>query len=289
MPVSNARSHQKKTIRQRSNNCAHAEMPFLVSDECICLNNGILFARPLNSKSVMAVSASGELCENYEDRLNDIHQPIVLSTLDNMEIVFGGEWMVDILSMSQATTLFSFLDYQAESRSVIAEPRVADTNTSLLMHTAHNLAILVDDECKSLIGVLILTLLKPQEQHLENLFLFVRNVESYWVAHFLLSLIMNEDKESDSHKIGNASKIYGVSESYFRKLCRHAFTWGPKKQLRLWRAAHSALQLIEKDNSIAAIAGNNGYASSSHFSTEIKSLFGITPKEFKKLEGLLHE
>lgn len=289
MLVSNAQCHQKNIMRQRVNDSANAEMPLYVSDECIDLNNGVLFARPLNSESVMCVSASGGLRENYDDRLNNILQPIVLSTLNNMEIGFRGDWMVEILSMSQASTLFSFLDYQAKSRSVNAEPRIGETNTSLLMHTERNLAILVDDECKSLMGMLIFTLLKPQDRRLENLFSFVRNVESYWIAYFLLSQVMNGDKESDSHKIGNASKIYGVSESYFRKLCHHAFTRGPKKQLRLWRAAHSALQLIEKDNSIAAIAGNNGYASSSHFSSEIKSLFGITPREFKKLEGLLHE
>lgn len=289
MLVSNAQCHQKNIMRQRVNDSTNAEMPLYVSDACIDLNNGVLFARPLNSESIMSVSPSGELRENYDDRLKNILQPIVLSTLDNIEIAFRGDWMVEILSMSQATTLFSFLDYQAKSRSVNTEAREGETNTSLLMHTERNLAILVGDECKSLMGMLIFTLLKPQDRRLENLFSFVRNVESYWIAHFLLSQVMNEDKESDSHKIGNASKIYGVSESYFRKLCHHAFTRGPKKQLRLWRAAHSALQLIEKDHSIAAIAGNNGYASSSHFSSEIKSLFGITPREFKKLEGLLHE
>ncbi|PKC36083.1 AraC family transcriptional regulator [Pantoea ananatis 15320] len=289
MLTSNTQCHQRNIMRQRVNDSANAEMPLYVSDERIDLNNGVLFARPLNSESVMSVSASGELRENYEDRLNNIPQPIVLSTLDNMEIAFRGDWMVEILSMSQATTLFSFLDYQAKSRSVNAAPCVGETKTSLLMHTERNLAILVVDECKSLMGILIFTLLKPQDRRLEILFSFVRNVESYWIAHFLLSQVMNEDKESDSHKIGNASKIYGVSESYFRKLCYHAFTRGPKKQLRLWRAANSVLQLIEKNNSISVIAGNNGYASSSHFSSEIKSLFGITPREFKKLEGLLHE
>lgn len=289
MLVSNVQCHQENIMWQRVNDGVNAKMPLYVSDECIGLNNGVLFARPLNSKSVMSVSTSGELRENYDDRLNNILQPIVLSTLDNMGIVFRGDWMAEIMSMSQATTLFSFLDYQAKYRSVNAESRDGETNTSLLMHTERNLAILVNDECKSLMGMLIFTLLKPQDCRLENLFSFVRNVESYWIAHFLLSQVMNEDKESESHKISNASKIYGVSESYFRKLCHHAFTRGPKKQLRLWRAAHSALQLIEKDNSIAAIAGNNGYASSSHFSSEIKSLYGITPREFKKLEGLLHE
>ncbi|WP_200885967.1 helix-turn-helix domain-containing protein [Aeromonas hydrophila] len=267
----------------------HAEMPLFVSGECFFLKNGVLFARPLSSESTMVVSTSDELRENYENRLNNILQPIVLSTLDNMEIIFGGDWMVEILSMSQVATLFSFLDYQAKTCSVISEPFAGETNTSLLMYTERNLAILVEDERKSLMRMLIFTLLKPQGHGLENLFSFVRNVESYWIAKFLLSRIMNENDESDCHKIGNASKIYGVSESYFRKLCNDAFTQGPKKQLRLWRAARSALQLIEKDNSISSIAGNNGYASSSHFSSEIKSLFGITPREFKKLGSLLHE
>lgn len=288
MLTSNTQCHQRNIMRQRENDSANAEMPLYVSNESIDLNNGVLFARPLNSESVMSISASDDLRENYDDRLNNILQPIVLSTLDKMEIAFRGDWIVEILSMSQATTLFSFLDYQAKSRSVNAAPREGETKTSL-MHTERNLAILVGDECKSLMGMLIFTLLQPQDRRLEILFSFVRNVESYWIARFLLSQVMNEDKESDSHRIGNASKIYGVSESYFRKLCYHAFTRGPKKQLRLWRAAHSVLQLIEKNNSISVIAGNNGYASSSHFSSEIKSLFGITPREFKKLEGLLHE
>lgn len=229
MLVSDTQCHQKNMMRQRVNDSTLAEMPLHVSDECIDLNNGVLFARPLNSEAVMAVSASAELSENYDDRLNNILQPIVLSTLDNMKIAFEGDWMVEMLLMSQVTTLFSFLDYQAKSRSIIAEPCVGETNTLLLIHTERNLAILVEDECKSLMGMLIFTLLKPQGCRLENLFSFIRNVESYWISHFLLSQVMNEDKDSDSHKIGNASKIYGVSESYFRKLCHHAFTRGPKK------------------------------------------------------------
>lgn len=289
MLISNTQCHQKNMMRQRDNDSKLTGMPLNVSDESIELNNGVMFARPLNSEAVMAVSAPGEMRENFEDRLNKITQPIVLSTLDKMMITFGGKWVIEMLSMSKAATLFSFLDYQAESRSVTFEPCAGKTNSSLLMHTERNLAVLAADECKSMMGMLIITLLKPQDRRLESLFSFIRNVESYWIAHFLLSQVMNEDNESDNHKIGNASKIYGVSESYFRKLCHHAFTQGPKKQLRIWRAAHSALQLIEKDNSISAIAGNNGYASSSHFSSEIKSLFGITPREFKKLEGLLHE
>ena len=288
MGVSDTQSHQKDMRRSIDDEKIKGKVIHF-SDVCIDLNDGLLFARPLNSEAAISVSASGELRGNGGAHLDNIRRPLVLLTLKNMKVVFQGSWMVEILSMSQVTTLFSFLDYQAKSRRFIPEPRVVQTNDALLMQTDRDMAILVNDEHKMLIEILISNLLAPQDSRLENLFTFIRNIESYWVSYFLLSQLMNDDKESDNQKIGKASKIYGVSESYFRKLCQHAFTRGPKKQLRLWRAAHSALQLIEKDNSISVIAGENGYASSSHFSTEIKSLFGITPKEFKKLEGLLHE
>ncbi|AHM72782.2 helix-turn-helix domain-containing protein [Yersinia hibernica] len=289
MLISDIQCQQRNTMRQRGDDGEFIAMPLNVNDEIIKLNNGVLFARPLDNESVMVLLTSVEQNKDFDGRLEEITQPFVLATLDSMKIILSGKWVIETLTMSQATTLFSFLDYQAKSRSAISERGEQEKNSSLLMHTERNLAVLVEKEYKSIMEMLISTLLKLQDRQLESLFSFIRNVESYWIAHFLLSQVMNEDKESDRHKIGNASKIYGVSESYFRKLCHHAFTRGPKKQLRLWRAAHSALQLIEKDNSIAAIAGNNGYASSSHFSSEIKSLFGITPREFKKMEGLLHE
>lgn len=261
-------------------------------NKCIELDNGVLFAKPLNSESVMTVSVSGKLQRHYHyevcERLKTVSQPIVLSTLDNMKVNFNGKWFVEKISMSQATTLFSFLDYQAKSRVFFVHPCLGEMKSSSLIHTERNLALLVKTEFKSMMEMLILSLLNPQESQLKSLFSFIRNVESYWIAYFLLSQIMNEDKGSDDHRIRNVCKIYGVSENYFRKLCRHAFAMGPKKQLRLWRATHSVLQLIENDNSVAVIAGKNGYASSSHFSSEIKSLFGITPREFKKLENLFH-
>lgn len=289
MFISEAQCHRQNMIHQCEKNVQNSVQQSNVSDECIKLTNGILFARPLNGEAVMVISVSGELHENYNERLENITQPIVLSTLDSMNIVFKRQWAIEVLSMSQTTTLFSFLDYQAKSPRDFFESTVDHTQSSLLMHTKRNLVLLVEAECKSIMDMLILTLLNPQDRRLESLYTFIRSVESYWIAHFLLSQIMNEGKDSESPKIGNACKNYGVSESYFRKLCHRTFTRGPKKQLRLWRAARSVLQLIEKDNSIVAIAGDNGYASSSHFSSEIKSLFGITPKEFKKLEDFLHE
>lgn len=288
MLISDTQLQQQVTVEIPRNDSEH--LMALNNDHKVQeLSNGLLFARPLSKEAEMAFTASGKEGECQYQAFSAIRQPIILTTQDKMTLNFSGEWSIEILSLSQVSTLFSFLDFQAQFRHGSSENDKAIEESGVLMQEERNLALFIGAEKKTFIALVISTLLNPEDRRLECLFSFIRNIESYWIAHFLLTQVMNEDKESDGHKICNASKIYGVSESYFRKLCHHAFTRGPKKQLRLWRAAHSALQLIEKDNSIANIAGNNGYASSSHFSSEIKSLFGITPREFKKLEGLLNE
>ncbi len=288
MCVNDAQCQQQNMISQRDHASERMATSFNVNDSSIELNNGLLFARPQSNESVMTFLTSA--MEEFPGVIRkQIREAIILSTQDSMKVIFSGAWSLDVLTMSQTTTLFSFLDYQAKSRGYYASRVEHEEDSAVLFHTERNLAVMLGEQNKSIIGVLIYAMLKQQDFRLETVYSFIRNVESYWIANFLLNQVMNEDKESDNHKIRNASKIYGVSESYFRKLCHDAFSRGPKKQLRLWRAACSALQLIEKDNSIAAIAGNNGYASSSHFSSEIKSFFGITPREFKKLEDLLHE
>ncbi len=277
--------HLDNKPKQRLPDALGAELHEIQSKDIKC-RSAILFARPVNQHSVMslAIEQTDEECAEVFD---NIHHAVILATLSEIDIHFSGEWIVEVKSMSQATILFSFLDYHAKCQESSSD--VKGTPGNVMLHTLTHLALKVEDDNKSLMALLISSILDPHDRRLDSLFTFVRNVESYWIAHFLLSQVMNEDKESETQKIYNASRIYGVSESYFRKLCQHAFTRGPKKQLRLWRAANSALQLIENDQSIATIAGDNGYASSSHFSSEIKSLFGITPREFKKLEGLFHE
>ncbi|HFT1247465.1 TPA: helix-turn-helix domain-containing protein [Escherichia coli] len=259
------------------------------TDEARELSHGVMFARPLAKNSSMTFSVSSAIEEGQEQILTKICQPIVLLTLDVMTLEFRGRWSVEILAMSQITTLFSFLDFQGQSRQKTSARRLCEGTCEPLIRTEKNFALIVEEDDRNFIALVVSTLMSIEDRRLDPLFSFIRNIESYWVANFLLSLMMNKDKESYSHKICNASKKYGVSENYFRRLCYHAFARGPKKQLRIWRAAYSALQLIEGDSSIATIAGNNGYASSSHFSREIKLLFGITPRVFKNLGCLLHE
>ncbi|WP_312625841.1 helix-turn-helix domain-containing protein [Scandinavium sp.] len=286
MVIGQVKLHQENIVERQCNDVEQSTGQRKLERKWIALNNGIAFARPLNEHATLSLIVE-ETEGNGIVEKNNIRHPTVSATRTNMKICLEGEWFIEIMPMSQASTLFSFLDFQSKYREIkVTENPRAQT---ALLHTDTHLVAAAGTADKSFMGMLMNTMLTPQKYSLESLFVFVRNVESYWISHFLLSQVMNEDKESDTHKIYNASKIYGVSESYFRKLCHHAFARGPKKQLRIWRAANSALQLIEKDNSIAMIAGDNGYASSSHFSSEIKSHFGITPREFKKLEGLLHD
>lgn len=287
MPMNGTPCQQQNLLRQNYNNNNAMVTSLIVTNEIIELKNAMLFARPLHTGSVISFSASTS--EAAGGNHNSISQPIMMLTRDNMKINFSGEWITETFTMSQVTTLFSFIDYQAQGRNDLTECLTKKETHTVLLHTKRHLAVLVDNESKTFMALLIAGILNPQDNGLKTLFSFIRDMESYWIAYFLLSQVLNEDKESNAQKIYNVSKTYGVSETYFRKLCHHAFTRGPKKQLCLWRAAHSALQLIEKDKSIATIAGNNGYSSSSHFSSEIKSFFGMTPKEFKNLEGLLHE
>ena len=184
MFISDTLCHHKNAIRQSDGGVL--TMLIDASNKCIELDNGVLFARPLNSESVMTVSVSGKLQRHYDvcERLKTVSQPIVLSTLDNMKVNFNGKWFVEKISMSQATTLFSFLDYQAKSRVFFVHPCLGEMKSSSLIHTERNLALLVKTEFKSMMEMLILSLLNPQESQLESLFSFIRNVESYWVAYF---------------------------------------------------------------------------------------------------------
>lgn len=249
------------------------------------LNNSLLFARPLSATSVM-VFTSNEDGGNNEVMIN---QSSLLATVDALRIKVTGDWFFEELTMPQVAILIAFLDYQANPCRVIHSKTGGNCDESIIMQTERFYISNVNNNGRCLIGLLIGSRISPLDYGVENFFSFIRKIENYWISHFLLSQLLKEDKESGSGRLYNASKSYGVSESYFRKLCHNTFTRGPKKQLRIWRASHSALQLIENNNSIATIAGNNGYASSSHFSSEIKSIFGIRPREFKDLKGCFYE
>ncbi|MCD4599995.1 helix-turn-helix domain-containing protein [Proteus mirabilis] len=122
------------------------------------------------------------------------------------------------------------------------------------------------------------------ESQLEPLFVTIRHSESYWLILHLISYL--DEKKSNIAQIGER---YGVSGTHFRRLCKRYLGNCGKSQLRSWRAASSILTTLSTDESLTQIAVDNGFSSASHFSNEIKTLFGITPTEFRRIGQYLYE
>ncbi|EOS94423.1 helix-turn-helix domain-containing protein [Erwinia tracheiphila] len=261
-----------------------------INNNNFVFNSMMIFSRPMERESRLFIPLIQEDMDSGKRYLNG---PNLVLAKGCFKVRFDGSWVVESISIAQLSTLIAFFDYHLSSGNLSSHMKKDSGKRNVaypvLFNTSSHFVSLVESDDETLIKLLVKNVLQGGINHINSLFSYIRGMENYWIAHFLLSLIMNENGEADTCKLYNASKAYGVSESQFRKLCHNAFTCAPKKQLRMWRAAHSALQLIEEDSSIAVVAGNNGYASSSHFSSEIKLLFGITPREFKKIGILLHE
>nr|WP_269466445.1 helix-turn-helix domain-containing protein [Pandoraea pulmonicola] len=110
----------------------------------------------------------------------------------------------------------------------------------------------------------------------QGLFEFARAQECYWLVRFLLQ------EGAATKSVAALGKRYGVSESQFRRLCCQALGRSLKRELRLWRAVRAVLNVVEGRESMVDVAMRNGFSSSSHFSREIKELFGISPVQFRR-------
>ncbi|KVD78006.1 AraC family transcriptional regulator [Burkholderia sp. ABCPW 14] len=105
---------------------------------------------------------------------------------------------------------------------------------------------------------------------------FLRSQETYGLVRFLLG------ERLSNKTIPELSERYGVSESHFRRLCKQALGKSLKRELRQWRAATALLDVVEGQQSMTQLAMSHGFASPSHFSQEIKNLFGLSPGQFRR-------
>ncbi|HID7510684.1 TPA: AraC family transcriptional regulator InvF [Enterobacter hormaechei] len=105
-----------------------------------------------------------------------------------------------------------------------------------------------------------------------QLLAMLRRSESYWLVRYLL---VQSTCNSTLQELGQR---YGVSYSHFRRLCRHALGSAAKSELRDWRMARSLLDVTEGQDNLTQVAIKHGYASSSHFSNEIRELLGVSPR-----------
>ncbi|NWB27428.1 helix-turn-helix domain-containing protein [Pseudomonas gingeri] len=105
----------------------------------------------------------------------------------------------------------------------------------------------------------------------------VRQSASYWLVLFLL------EQGTASEKLIGLARRYGVSVSHFRRLCHQALGGAAKPELRDWRTAKALLRMIRGGGSLTDVALEYGYASSSHFSKEVRELLGVAPSRLLDL------
>ena len=111
---------------------------------------------------------------------------------------------------------------------------------------------------------------------------WLRTREAYGLVRHLFESV------SHMNSVRESSESYGLSYSYYRKLGRAALGTSVKAQLKQWRVARSVLEIVTaRDKGLATIAQDNGYASSSHISTEIKNTLGHPPRTFARARSVL--
>ncbi|WP_030127921.1 helix-turn-helix domain-containing protein [Pseudomonas sp. QTF5] len=108
----------------------------------------------------------------------------------------------------------------------------------------------------------------------------LRHNESYGLVRFLL------EQGSHSEKLSALAQRYGVSVSHFRRLCRQALGTAAKPALRGWRTAQALLNMNLKNGSLTDVALEFGFASSSHFSKEVRELMGFSPSSLADITYL---
>lgn len=108
----------------------------------------------------------------------------------------------------------------------------------------------------------------------------LRRSESYAIVRFLL------EQGTHSEKLTSLAERYGVSVSHFRRLCRLALGGSTKPALRGWRTAQALLNMSLEGGSLTHVAMEFGFASSSHFSREVRQLMGFTPSSLADITFL---
>lgn len=187
-----------------------------------------------------------------------------LLLLDRVEVrVLRGELTLYPLRLEVLSKLLVFID---ESRNFNAFDSDTPHWTSLSLPD-----VSMWQDRKSCEYWFLQQILEPSPAF-SHLLALLRRSESYWLVRFLLA------KSTCSNTLQELGERYGVSYSHFRRLCRHALGSAAKAELRDWRMARSLLDVVEGQDKLTDVAIKHGFASSSHFSNEIKELLGVSPR-----------
>ncbi|HDS1581768.1 TPA: helix-turn-helix domain-containing protein [Stenotrophomonas maltophilia] len=94
--------------------------------------------------------------------------------------------------------------------------------------------------------------------------------EDYGLLRFLL-------QQGNDLPVSTLAERYGLSLAQFNRRCRRVLGGTLKSKLRTQRAARTLLDYTARHRSFTHLAADHGYASLSHFCTEIRDLIGCPP------------
>jgi len=198
----------------------------------------------------------------------DCHKSALVAGGHRVQVIsLGGAWKFQGISLFNTSRLLAFVDSSI--------PKNDECNG---LRTGHEGFIVPDvdgDVCIANFERWLIGRVVRHVASVQTLLAFVRAQESYELVRFLLA------ERLRFRTVGELAIRYGLSESHFRRLCRQVFGCGLKHELMRWRAAAGALAFVEERRNMTDIAIGNGFATASHFSRDVKSLFGISLGRFR--------
>jgi len=197
-----------------------------------------------------------------------VDQGRLLAFSDARLSIVSGEAVIRRLGVIHFSKLLAFIDEIGPAASASSEAQIGFVALDLAPEHAQDRRALEYWFIRQVI---------EGQQSFEGLKTFLRHLENYWLVKYLVS------ETSQQKNVSDLGDEYGLSYSHFRRVCKAALGNSVKSELKVWRAARSLLDVVGGRETMTEIAIKHGYASSSHFSTEIKNLFGLSPRAIMEL------
>lgn len=179
-------------------------------------------------------------------------QTICSSVMGRMQVFFD-RWNLDRDKLTEKSQKVNWVALEVPSNLDLKDEKTKETWwLNSLLHLSHL------DEIK-ILSVLL------------------RKSETYNLVQYLY------DEFHAGSCVKELSKKYGVSVSHFRRLATVALGGSTKGTFHDWRISNAVLDLVTgDDNNFTDIAMKHGYASLSHFSTDVKATLGMPPRLLTK-------
>lgn len=168
-------------------------------------------------------------------------------------------WRLLRVDFRAATRMLAFLDHGAQHERGAPTVAIAVRSTVPL-------------EQPDTLATWLLEGLLGNDAQAQQLAALLARQESYRLIRFIAG-------QDGQQGVATLAARYGLSPAQFYRQCRQALGRPLKQQLRLLRASHALLQYSGGDHTFTDVAADHGYASSSHFCAEIRSLLGASPSE----------